>query len=323
MVENETVNFMSEAQILGRQQGFLETPSLEKLERYRQSQNRHMNAQSGKESTTNNEKHLAYTPEVDSDGFGAAIMEKGVVRVDSVISSATAKDTRAYIDQLLVDTCIAVENGIFRHEDLFGHVHSKTNRWDLLLPIEESEFVMKCLSEVLNKDAPVATAIESVLGRDAELFELAAMISDPGAPAQPLHPDTIYQDTVHPVLTCFIALQDINQEMGPTLFMPGSATQNHHQDLQNRHLDPEAKGLVASAYNELSTLGTGDCSLYSSMTLHCGSANASENRRCLFYFSFRNNHVYKDNCRSGASIRAEIEERKLTLSGLQDLIKSW
>jgi ectoine hydroxylase-related dioxygenase (phytanoyl-CoA dioxygenase family) len=323
MMENEPVKFMSEAQILERKQGFLETPSFEEIERCRQSQGRLLKAQLRKESAANNEKHLAYIPKADTDGFGAVILDKGVVRVNSVISGATVKEARDYVNRLLVDTCAAVENGIFRHEDLFGHVHSKTNRWDLLLPVEESESVMKCLSEVLRKDAPVATAIESVLGKDAELFELATMISDPGAPAQPLHPDSLYQNTTHPILTCFIALQDINSEMGPTLFIPGSATQRHHEDLQNRHLDPEAKGLVATAYNELATLGSGDCSLYSSMTLHCGSANVSENRRCLLYFSFRNNHVYRDNCRSGASIRSEIKERKLTLSVLQDLIKSW
>ena len=36
----------------------------------------------------------------------------------------------------------------------------------------------------------VRATLEALLGSDAELYELAAMVSDPGARRQPVHPDT-------------------------------------------------------------------------------------------------------------------------------------
>jgi ectoine hydroxylase-related dioxygenase (phytanoyl-CoA dioxygenase family) len=104
--------------------------------------------------------------------------------------------------------------------------------------------------------------------------------------------------------------------------MNQSANKDYHQDLQNRHLDPEAKGLVATAYNVRATLDKGDCSLYSAMTLHCGSANKSDKRRSLFYFSFRNNALLEDDGgRMNVSLRPELEKRNLTLRSMQEIIK--
>ena len=52
------------------------------------------------------------------------------------------------------------------------------------------------------------TSLEECLGGDAVLYELAALVSEPGAPPQPFHPDTRY-DPALAVLTCFVALQPI------------------------------------------------------------------------------------------------------------------
>ena len=68
-----------------------------------------------------------------------------------------------------------------------------------------------------------------MLGADAELFELGAFISDPKAPRQGVHPDTQFTPDA---LACstLIALQDIDESMGPTEFLPGT----HHTALQTR-----------------------------------------------------------------------------------------
>ena len=70
------------------------------------------------------------------------------------------------------------------------------------------------------------------LGADAVLYELAALISDPGAPAQPFHPDTPFLDEQGvAVLTAFVALQPIDETMGPTRFLPASHTAKDHAAL--------------------------------------------------------------------------------------------
>jgi ectoine hydroxylase-related dioxygenase (phytanoyl-CoA dioxygenase family) len=68
--------------------------------------------------------------------------------------------------------------------------------------------------------APLAAFLTS----DAELAELAALCSEPGAKDQPLHPDTQYAGAgAHcALITAFVALQDVRPDMGPTEVVPGS-----------------------------------------------------------------------------------------------------
>lgn len=311
---------MTEGQILARNQGNLQMANKDKREATKQKY--HVEIEDQSTIDNGNTIHTEFESSVDEHGFGSIVMDDGVARINNVLSKETANKMRKYVNNLLLDTTEAVEGGFFDHDSLFGNVYCKENRWDLLLPLEGSEQVMDCVTEVLGEGRPVATAIESVLGKDAELYELSTLISDPGSKSQPLHPDILYQDTVHPILTCFVALQDIDDDMGPTVFMPKSANKKYHQDLKNRHLDPEAKGLVANAYNVRATLDKGDCSLYSAMTLHCGSANISDKRRSLFYFSFRNNALLQDDGgRMSVSLRPELRERNLTLRSVQEIIK--
>jgi len=292
-----------------------------------------------------------YQPNLDKEGFGAVLITDGICRINNVLSPTTATEMIHYIDQLLIDTTQAVNQQLFTQTELFGNVHANHNRWDILLPFQANPTVLQALYETLHPTSNLSNTIASTLGPDAQLFELACMVSDPGAPSQPLHPDSLFQDTPHSILTCFIALQNVDSDMGPTVFMPHSATKEHHFDLQNRHLDTKAQGLVATSYNEIATLSQGDCSIYSSMTLHCGGANRSINtstrkstrtttnttndidnkenqnknkkRRRLFYVSFKSAHVYQEDCRSGASIRKEVEELGLTLESMQEILMEW
>lgn len=48
---------------------------------------------------------------------------------------------------------------------------------------------------------------------DAKFSELSCIISDAGAPRQPLHPDTHWEE-VAPIYSIFLALQDIDESMG-------------------------------------------------------------------------------------------------------------
>ena len=115
---------------------------------------------------------------------------------------------------------------------------------------------------------------------------------------QLLHADCNYhyqpdfQPDIPLALTCFVALQDIDKHMGPTTFLPSSTAKEYHDEIAIGQQDEYGDGahtselLSASSADNLATLGTGYCSLYNPMTLHCGGANRSDKRRVIFYFSY-------------------------------------
>ena len=61
--------------------------------------------------------------------------------------------------------------------------------------------------------------------------ELACLISEPGSQQQPLHPDTPYTPRP-PLYAAFVALQDVDVEMGPTIYLPGTHTKEEHTAFQ-------------------------------------------------------------------------------------------
>lgn len=129
--------------------------------------------------------------------------------------------------------------------------------------------------------------------------ELSVLISDPGAPRQQLHPDNAYQ-TICPLYTVFIALQDITTEMGPTVFLPRTNTQQCHEDFNNevngesssRTPDDGSGGndsFLKSREWSTSLLKRGDVQILDSMTIHAATANSTvDQRRALLYFTFKN-----------------------------------
>ncbi|GFH53629.1 hypothetical protein CTEN210_10105 [Chaetoceros tenuissimus] len=269
--------------------------------------------------------HTEFNARVDKDGFGAVVMEEGVARVNGCMSIETSQNLLAFVNQQLLDSIDEVSNGEADEISRFADVLGKKKRWDMLLPLEESNEVMQALHEIFYSDASgLGGAIESIVGKDAKLYELSALISDPGSERQAIHPDFPYQDTIPPALTSFIALQDIEPDMGPTTFLPRSSSAEFHQELKDRLWDSHARqGLLATSPNKLNTLGISDCSLYNPMTLHCGGANRSDKRRVLFYFSFYNPVVGAETLTQGASLRPELKERDLTLKNIKKIVKDW
>jgi len=159
------------------------------------------------------------------------------------------------------------------------------------------------------------------------------LMSDPGSERQLLHADYNYQPDfqpdIPPALTCFVALQDIDESMGPTTFLPSSATEEYHEEIAVGQDDGYGDGqyksqLLTKSANFLSTLQTGDCALYNPMTLHCGGANRSNKRRVIFYFSFKNKkYDEKDWPLAYASLRPDLRARGLSLADIQKIVKEY
>jgi ectoine hydroxylase-related dioxygenase (phytanoyl-CoA dioxygenase family) len=258
---------------------------------------------------------------LDDEGHGALIVDEGVVRINQVMSPETASEMREYINKQLLESEKEVADGTAPSRQRFANVLVKKGRWDLLLPLEEpSGIVQKSLAELLQPEGPVCKVLKSVLGKKAELYEWASLISDPGSDRQVIHPDIPYESRDASLLTCFFALQDVEADMGATVYMPGTHSKEHHA--QNRD-NQERDELLKTTPNSLALLKTGDCSIYDPRVLHAGGANESKSntRRVICYFTFRNPNLPDPRSPNNpGSIREDIKQRNLSLPEIQRML---
>ena len=109
-------------------------------------------------------------------------------------------------------------------------------------------------------------------------------MSDEGAGHQPIHPDTIFTEKC-PLYTVFVALQDIVPEMGPTVFLPGTNTEDGHARIA---CDKKTKEEFFKGREfRQALLHKGDVVVMDSRSMHYGDAN-SQSRRVLMYFTLLN-----------------------------------
>ena len=211
-----------------------------------------------------------------------------------------------------------MSSGKFQPIERFANVLLRTNRCDLTIPVgTDHPIVTSALFESLSK-SPIGAIISSIFGNDAILHEFSCLMSDVGSQRQVIHPDTPFIQGKGPVLyTCFIALQDVTLDMGPTTWLPRTHTKEIHDAFT---AGTESKDeLLKTQPAVLGLLPKGSCGIFDSRLLHCGSANKASDpskSRALFYFSFKNPTVgYTGN---PASIRAELGSAEVTLGSLMD-----
>lgn len=224
---------------------------------------------------------------VEPAAVSSLLERDGFARVDEVLSAATAKAMLEHVNEELerkrAETAGA-DPADLRTEGSFGDVLMRENRYDLYLDLDGP--VRAALDEALK---PLRPVLGATLGADAELFELAALISDPRSPRQPVHPDTPFRaGEAAAVVTAFVALQDVDGLMGPTSVIPGTHTAKAHERFNTKDDGGrERVALLREEPNHVGVLGVGDANLIDSRLFHCGGANDSTRRRVLFYFSFR------------------------------------
>ena len=212
------------------------------------------------------------------------LKQDGVVRLNGVLSASTAATMRKEILERRAAAFSAIDGGDDWRQ-YFADVLLKSNRCDLLLPLKGSRAVQTALRELLLQGT-LANVLLSTLGDDATLYELAAIVSEPGSPRQPVHPDNPYQEHP-PLITCFVALQDIASSMGPTTFLPKTNTAAAHAEFDTVF---QRDAMLQKRPSVVALLNAGDASLFDSRTMHCGGANNIHEgaTRALFYVSFRN-----------------------------------
>ena len=174
-------------------------------------------------------------------------------------------------------------------------VQRSPGRWDI--PISPSEF------GVDERALPWWPLITAVLGEDAEHSFSGVVYSDPGSPAQCWHIDSPHVSANHlpaHALNVMIALHDMPLAMGPTELARGSHRLTNHlqnpalvsDELVYQHETTTPEQLVAHTEQVVpegfsSALATGSCLIFDDRILHRGLGNASDSRRSMVYFSYR------------------------------------
>ena len=188
---------------------------------------------------------LPLDPSLESDAL-RLLNEDGVVRLVSILPGDLCDRLLESINSSLAKE-IELGNELTR-ETGFGNVHSRDYRWDVYL---RNEGVYKeALGHMLGGDTCVLSRLFSSLfgGEDAEFHEFSALISDPGAVSQPIHPDSVYTERA-PLYTVFIALQDVEPDMGATIFLPRTNTAHYH-DQHNKKPDEKIEFLATCEYRQ-------------------------------------------------------------------------
>jgi hypothetical protein len=243
-------------------------------------------------------------PLVHKSGDATETLRKdGVVRIDNVLSDSTVNRLRDYLVDLQTRSLQAVQAGEVPFSERFANVMVNTERRDLKIPLGPTP-VLDALEEILG--SPVGRAMEALLGKDCTLYELSCLISNSGSQRQNVHPDhpcTIENDGRDSdgdplLLTCFVALQDVCPDMGPTVWIPGTHNPKAHDRFQRIRvedvMDSESPkdNLLRTTPSVVGLLPKGSCAIFDSRLLHCGTANSSEKKtRALFYVSFKHPKV--------------------------------
>ena len=256
----------------------------------------------------------------------------GVVRLRGALKDDLAVELREFVLAQLRDVRgrrqaeRAVQLGLMVEERL-SNVLAADQRWDLRLPMRS--VVRRAMAELLGDGSPLGDALHLVTGGDeAELWELSAMVSAPGALSQVVHADCDGAPAPALLHTVFVALQDVSREHGPTRFVPGTHSDSVAYGRFEARGDVTGLSLgdVAASppLSYTSLLRRGEASLYDGRILHCGSANTakasseSDGLRVMFYMTFR--HASQPQTASNPAARSLLTryDGRVSLGMLRD-----
>lgn len=240
-----------------------------------------------------------------------ALREDGVVLIPNVLSSAKAATLYTHLESKLAQSLAAITAGRASEKECFAPIACRRGRHMVNLTLEP--VIVDALAEALPVLRPyLQGAFES---EEPVLAELAGIRSSNGAPSQPVHSDINTPCPGPPgVLSVFVALQDVDEEMGPTIFLPGThADKRAHAAIKS----PSKKAqLLRNGPIRLGTMPAGACTLYDGHLLHAGGANESPRCRWLLNvtfvpplerFSIALLDVYEEACRLGVHTLGQLE----------------
>ena len=237
------------------------------------------------------QSNLRQMTDVTVERLVSEMESKGVSRIDSLLTESQTREILAFINAELSLSIKAVGD-LSLENDYFSLSKAQDNRWDLKLPmsaVDDGGVLARTMNILCKEGSLLGDTLQSIVGKQGRIHELAAFVTVAGATRQIIHTDSSW--TALPSLfTCTISLQDIDVDMGPTVFIPGSHNEDAHlvrmEEFMMEDIDSKDSSLLDLPH-ELSMLRAGDAALYDSRILHCGGANRSmpNKARVLLYFS--------------------------------------
>lgn len=154
---------------------------------------------------------------------------------------------------------------------------------------------------------------------DAVLVELSVLATEKGADRQVLHPDVAYDAPHETLYSVFIALQDVTQDMGPTLFVLNSHDKRTHDQLPKTKWTEKEFDVLRTKTCAEALLKKGDAVLYNARAFHQGGEN-THGRRALLTLTFLKPPIPDEPTRRNKeclwSIREDVFLRRFTAKEL-------
>ena len=261
------------------------------------------------------------------------LQKEGVLRIDHALPDEVADALRAYVLEQQAIALDITQKDPSKSRSFYGVEQARAHRCDLQLSLlrggykadnnnndnSDDNVLADALQALLGQNGSLRHLYETLVTKDGEFYELAAVVTDPGSNRQTIHPDLPFQDPA-PLYVVFVALQDVTVEMGPTSFLIKTHTAQQNQQFKSMDMAVRDAQLEA-ADCRLSCMPKGSAVVFDARILHCGNANSSQTSRALFNFSFRNPLV-QGNLGYEGSIRPGYGQ-KMTLSDVADALTSY
>ena len=265
------------------------------------------------------------------EACASVLSGQGCLGVTEALTESTAAALLSYVEAENARCQSAVLDGLVAFDARFGGVNCRGlsggpfgQRQDLWLPL--SAPAVRLAARELARN--LKSLLRAVAGDQVTLHEISSIVAEPGAPRQCVHADTIvlpcpqYPNvSMAPLWTFFVALQNVEDGMGHTQFLPYTHTPDAHVLWNAAARNERLKDRFIAAQPAMqSALRVGDAAAFDSRLLHCGCANESQKRRVLFYLTFSRDADWPlpDGLHGSNSIRAE-DKGRWTLQQLCDL----
>ncbi len=193
---------------------------------------------------------------------------------------------------------------------LFSNVYTSKQRYSLPIPLSPQVWeTMKYICRKNDAEATCGHFLEQLVGPDGELVELSVLISLPGSQPQADHSDLSYpqgtlEGDIPRICSIFVALQDIEANMGPTKIYPKTHTREFHSQIEKKSYtystdgdlemdqverDSNAQNYMNNISNQFIEMVVEEGTIYTidSRVIHSGGGNSSKVPRYVLCFAFQ------------------------------------
>lgn len=174
------------------------------------------------------------------------LREQGCVKLVDLLSKEQVAALLLSVNAQLADSIDAAPQ-LKEMNSFFANSKSQANRWDLKL--KYSDEVKSAMRSLLSRSSLLSETLLSLVGGQGRVVELAAFVTIEGAGRQIIHSDTPFsRQASH--YTCTVALQDIDEAMGPTVFIPRTHTEDAYLERLTEYMVSrciQSKSMVSRA----------------------------------------------------------------------------